>query len=52
LCFRPDPTDKFAGLDYWRFADVCDRIWWASYPRLHAEDSWKQVADTAPVHDM
>jgi len=42
----------FAGLDYWRFADVCDRISWDSYPRLHAEDSWKQVADTALIHDM
>ena len=42
----------FVGLDYWRFADLCDRISWDSYPRLHAEDSWKQVADLALVHDM
>jgi beta-galactosidase len=42
----------FVGLDYWRFADLCDRISWDSYPRLHAEDSWKQVADMALIHDM
>ena len=23
----------FVGLDYWRFADVCDRISWDAYPR-------------------
>jgi len=42
----------FVGLDYWRFAEFCDRISWDSYPRLHAEDSWKGVADLALVHDM
>jgi len=42
----------FVGLDYWRFAEVCDRISWDSYPRLHAEDSWKGVADMALIHDM
>jgi beta-galactosidase len=42
----------FVGLDYWRFAEFCDRISWDSYPRLHAEDSWKGVADTALIHDM
>jgi beta-galactosidase len=42
----------FVGLDYWRFADISDRISWDSYPRLHAEDSWKGVADTALIHDM
>lgn len=42
----------FVGLDYWRFADLCDRISWDSYPRLHADDSWKGVADMALIHDM
>jgi len=42
----------FVGLDYWRFADLCDRISWNAYPRLHAEDSWKGVADMALIHDM
>jgi beta-galactosidase len=42
----------FVGLDYWRFAEFCDRISWDAYPRLHAEDSWKGVADTALIHDM
>lgn len=42
----------FVGLDYWRFADACDRISWDAYPRLHAEDSWRQVTDLSLLHDM
>ena len=42
----------FVGLDYWRFADLCDRISWDAYPRLHAEDSWRQVTDLSLLHDM
>ena len=42
----------FVGLDCWRFADVCDRMAWDAYPRLHAEDSWRQVVDLSFAHDM
>jgi beta-galactosidase len=42
----------FSGLDYRRFAGVCDRMAWDSYPHLHGEASWKQVPGLSFVHDL
>ncbi len=40
----------FEGLDYWRFADVCDRMAWDSYPQLHGD--WRQAVGLAMAHDL
>lgn len=42
----------FRGLDYRRFAEVCDRIAWDSYPMLHGDDSWRAAADLGFRHDL
>ena len=42
----------FRGLDYRRFADVCDRIAWDAYPMLHGDDSWRAAADLGFKHDL
>jgi beta-galactosidase len=42
----------FPTLDYWRLADVCDRMAWDAYPRFHGNDSWRGVAAFAFIHDM
>lgn len=42
----------FSGLDYRRFAEVCDRMSWDSYPHLHGDESWKQVPNLSFVHDL
>jgi beta-galactosidase len=41
----------FDGLDYWRFAEVCDRISWDAYPQLHGEESWRAAVGLAFNHD-
>ena len=42
----------FVGLDYWRFADVSDRMSWDAYPTLHGEDSWRQAVNLSFFHDL
>jgi beta-galactosidase len=42
---------SFEGLDYWRFAEVCDRIAWDAYPTLHGKDSWRDAAWLSFNHD-
>ena len=42
----------FVGLDYWRFAGVCDRMSWDAYPTLHGEESWRQAVGLSFNHDM
>jgi beta-galactosidase len=39
----------FAGLDYWRFADLSDRMSWDAYPRLR---DWRDAVGLAMTHDM
>lgn len=39
----------FAGLDYWRFAEISDRMSWDAYPQLR---SWRDVAGLAMTHDL
>jgi beta-galactosidase len=39
----------FAGLDYWRFVEVSDRMSWDAYPQLR---SWRDVAGLAMTHDL
>jgi beta-galactosidase len=43
---------NFAGLDYYRLAEQCDRISWDAYPLLHGDDGWRGVARVAFTHDM
>ncbi len=40
----------FAGLDYWRFTDVCDRMAWDAYPQLDGD--WRKVVGLAMTHDI
>ncbi len=40
----------FAGLDYWRFAEVCDRMSWDSYPQLDGD--WRKVVGLSLTHDV
>jgi beta-galactosidase len=42
----------FPTLDYWRFAEVCDRVAWDGYPMLHGDDSWRGVPRLAFTHDI
>jgi beta-galactosidase len=42
----------FSGLDYRRFAEVCDRMAWDSYPQFHGEESWKKATGLSFVHDL
>jgi beta-galactosidase len=42
----------FFGIDYQRFTEVCDRMAWDAYPRLHGEDSWRAGCALAFTHDM
>ena len=49
---RPVTTNMmgfFAGLDYWRFVDVSDRMSWDAYPQVR---SWRDVAALAMTHDL
>jgi beta-galactosidase len=39
----------FAGLDYWRFTAISDRMSWDSYPR---QREWPQVVGVAMTHDL
>lgn len=38
----------FAGLDYWRFVPISDRMSWDAYPQLR---DWRQVAGLTMTHD-
>ena len=40
----------FAGLDYWRFAEICDRMAWDAYPQLTATGA--PAVGLAMTHDM
>ena len=40
----------FAGLDYWRFTEICDRMAWDAYPQLHGD--WRQAACLSMTHDL
>jgi beta-galactosidase len=40
----------FAGLDYWRFAEICDRMSWDSYPQLDGD--WRKVVGLSMTHDI
>jgi beta-galactosidase len=40
----------FEGLDYWRFAGICDRMAWDSYPLLHGD--WHSAVGVAMAHDL
>lgn len=43
----------YPGLDYWKFADVCDVIVWDNYPRWHREENFVDMAArVAFVHDL
>jgi beta-galactosidase len=42
----------FPGLDYWRFTDLCDRMAYDAYPRLHGASSWRAGCDLAFTHDL
>lgn len=42
----------FSGIDYRRFAEVCDRMAWDSYPHLHGAESWRQVPALSFTHDL
>jgi beta-galactosidase len=42
----------FVGLDYWRFTDVCDRMSWDAYPRMHGEDAWRVAVEQSFFHDL
>jgi beta-galactosidase len=42
----------FVGLDYRRFAEVCDRMAWDSYPQFHGEESWRGAPGLSFVHDL
>jgi beta-galactosidase len=42
---------SFGGLDYWRFAEVCDRMAWDAYPTLHGPESWRQAVGLSFNHD-
>jgi beta-galactosidase len=39
----------FAGLDYWRFVEISDRMSWDAYPQL---TDWRAVVGLAMTHDM
>jgi len=40
----------FGGLDYWRFAEVCDRMAWDAYPQLYGD--WRVAASLSMAHDF
>jgi beta-galactosidase len=39
----------FGGLDYWRFAEVSDRMSWDAYPQLR---DWRAAATLGMTHDL
>ena len=39
----------FSGLDYWRFAEISDRMSWDSYPQLR---DWGQYVGLSMTHDI
>jgi beta-galactosidase len=42
----------FPGIDYRRFTDLCDRMSWDAYPRLHGKDSWRTACELGFTHDI
>ena len=40
----------FGGLDYWRFAEVCDRMAWDAYPQLYGD--WRLAVGLSMAHDF
>jgi beta-galactosidase len=42
----------FHGLDYWRFADVCDRMSWDAYLFFHDDNAWKVAVGAGFTHDI